>query len=193
MASRRPAGENASPLPRASFGELARRAIVAASRARCDAADRAWVRSILSPAEFDLWIRQSPYDQGHSVRAARRVERRLAPTPYRGDALWPSAALMHDVGKLLSGLSMLERVIATLASKAVGVATARRWAFSSAGRKRRVGLYLIHGEVGASMIRAAGGREELAAWTEVHQGYRDFAGLGIPPDVLAVLIESDVA
>ncbi len=127
------------------------------------------------------------------MRVARSVERRLAPTVYGGDSLWPSAALMHDVGKLQSDLSVHERVIATLASKAVGVATARRWAFLAAGARRRIGLYLIHGEVGARMIRTAGGREEIAAWTEVHQGYRSFAGLGIPAVVLAALLDSDVA
>jgi hypothetical protein len=87
---------------------------------------------------------------------------------------------------------MLERVIATLASKAMGVAAARRWASTATGAKRRIGLYLMHGEVGASMIRAAGGREEIAAWTEVHQGYRSLAGLGIPSIIVEALLESDV-
>ena len=43
------------------------------------------------------------------------------------------------------------------------------------------------------MIRAAGGREEVAAWTEVHQGYESFARLGIPSVVVDALVESDVA
>jgi hypothetical protein len=181
------------PLPRATFVELAGRAVAAVVRARSDPADRAWVGSILTPAEFSLWIRQSDYDQSHAVQVARRVERRLARTAYAGDTLWPSAALMHDVGKFEPNLSLRERAMATLVSKAVGVATARRWADSAAGMKRRFGLYLIHGELGAAMIRAAGGREEIAAWTEIHQGYQDFARLGIPPVVVEALLESDVA
>jgi hypothetical protein len=185
--------ESATPLPRATFRALAERAILALRKVSEDPADRAWVRSILTPAEFELWARQSDYDRDHAARVARRVERRLAPTVYAGDTLWPSAALMHDVGKTQANLSKLERVIATLASKAVGVATARRWAGSAAGAKRRLGIYLIHGEVGARMIRAAGGREEVAAWTEVHQGYQSVARLGMPSIVVEALLESDVA
>lgn len=160
--------------------------------ASADPSDRAWVRSVLTAAELDLWNRQSSFDRAHSVRVARRVQRRLAPTEYRDDSLWLAAALMHDVGKLQSGLSMGERMIATLASKAVDVSTARRWASSATGAKRRIGSYLIHGEIGASMIRAAGGREGIVAWARAHQGYRSETGSCIPPAVLEALIESDV-
>jgi hypothetical protein len=186
-------GDNRNPLPRATLRALARRAIVAAGRIRSEPGDQAWVKSILMPAELDLWTRQSAYEQDHAVQVARRVQRRLAPTVYASDTLWQSAALMHDVGKLQSDLSMGERVIATLASKVWGVATARRWASAATGRKRRIGLYLIHGEVGAGMIRAAGGREVIAAWAEAHQGYQDMASLGIPPIVIEALVNSDVA
>jgi hypothetical protein len=192
MASFERSGEGGNPLPRATFRELARRAILAVGNARSNRADRAWVESILTAAEFDLWSRQTAYDQAHSVRVARRVERRLAQTVFAGDTLWPSMALMHDVGKIRARLSMGERAIATLASKVMGVATARRWARDATGAKRRIGLYLIHGEVGAGMIRAAGGREEVAAWTEVHQGHPDRAPLETPPVVVEALIESDV-
>ncbi len=193
MDSGRRSDEGGSPLPRATFRALAQRAIVAAGRPCPDPDDLAWAGSILTAAEFDLWRRQSDYDQSHAVRVARRVERRLGSTAYAGDTLWPSAALMHDVGKLEADLSLSERAIATLASRVVEVATVRRWAASAVGTKRRIGLYLIHGEIGAGMIRAAGGRETIAAWTEVHQGYRSAAGLGIPPVVLSVLLDCDVA
>lgn len=184
-------GPNA--LPRATFPELLGRAIAAAVRPRSDPADRAWAESLLTPAEFGLWIRQSDYDQHHAIEVARRVERRLATTAHAGDTLWTSAALMHDVGKCESNLSLPERVIATLASKVFGVATARAWASSAAGWKRRLGLYLTHGELGAAMIRAAGGREAVAVWSEIHQGYSGTDSSGIPPIVVETLIESDVA
>ena len=185
-------GPNA--LPRATFMELAGRAIAAAVRRRGDPGDRAWAESLLSPGEFVLWIRQSEYDQSHAVQVARRVERRLARTAHAGEGLWPGVALMHDVGKSESNLSLPERVVATLASKVFGVATARVWAASASGWKRRLGLYLIHGELGAAMIRAAGGREEAAVWSEVHQGYATSVASGIlPPVVVRALIESDVA
>lgn len=181
------------PLPRATFRELAGRAFAAMGRRGCGPAEREWARSILTPAEFALWIRQSDYDQSHAVQVARRVEIRLANTAHAGDALWPGAALMHDVGKCESNLSLPERVVATLVSKVFGVATARAWAVSAGGWKRRLGLYLIHGELGAEMIRAAGGREVFAVWSEIHQGYSEGAGADIPPAIIAALIDSDVA
>jgi len=185
-------GPNA--LPRATFLELAGRAVAAAVRPRSDPADRAWAQSVLTPGEFEVWIRQSDYDLHHAIQVGQRVEHRLASTAYKGDSRWICAALMHDVGKSESNLSLPERVVATLASKVFGVATARVWAASASGWKRRLGLYLIHGELGAAMIRAAGGREEAAVWSEVHQGYATSVASGIlPPVVVRALIESDVA
>lgn len=186
------ADEHREPLPFANLRLLAGRFVGAVLRLRSDPADEAWARSVLTPAESALWGRLSAADRRHSVKVARRVQLRLAPTAYGGDMLWPSAALMHDVGKAESDLSILERVIATLASRTVNVATARGWAGSATGLKRRIGSYLIHGEVGADMIRKAGGREAIAAWTEVHQGYRAFEHSGVPPLVVEVLIHSDV-
>ncbi len=194
MASSYPqADSTGNPLPRATFRALAQRVVVALGGARCDPADRAWAEAILEPAELDLWNRQSIYDQHHSVRVARRVEERLAATACGDDSLWASAALMHDVGKLEASLSLPERALATLATRVVAVETAREWSRQPSGMRRRIGLYLIHGEVGARMIRAAGGREEIAAWTEVHQGYHSAAPAGIPAAVIEALVAADVA
>jgi hypothetical protein len=156
-------------------------------------ADRAWARAALRPAEYAIWIRQTAYDRRHSVRVARRVEQRLEGTPYAGDARWLAAALMHDVGKAVAGLSPLSRAAAAFVNRIVDLETARRWARSGAGRRRRIGLYLIHGEVGARLIRDAGGREEIAAWSEAHQGEGIERVPGFPPAVVAALTGSDVA
>jgi putative nucleotidyltransferase with HDIG domain len=182
-----------NPLPRATLRELTARAICARRGERCDPADRAWAQSILTPAEFELWSGLSEYDQHHTIQVARRVERRLAPTAYGADSLWPAAALLHDIGKREADLSLFERALATLASRVVGVDRARRWTSSPARLKRRVGIYLVHGEVGARLIRSAGGREAIAAWTEVHQGDRPLDGLEFPAAVVEALIKSDVA
>ncbi len=186
-----PAGRN--PLPRATFRELIARAVRARRGDGGDPADRAWARSILTPAEFDLWSSLSAYDQRHTLQVARRVERRLAATTYAGDPLWPAAALLHDIGKREADLSLPERAVATLASRVVAVDRARRWTRSTVRMKRRLGLYLVHGEVGARLIRLAGGREPIAVWTEVHQGDRPLEGLGFPAVVVEALIQSDVA
>lgn len=181
------------PLPRATWRELAARTRRALRREPEEASDRSFARSLLTAAEFALWIRQSPYDRRHAVRVARRVEARLAGTAHANDPTWVAAALMHDVGKLDAGLSLIARAMAALANRLVGLGTARRWARSRRAWVARLGRYLTHGEVGARMIRDAGGREEIAAWTEVHQGCGDTTASGVPPDVVAALIGSDVA
>jgi hypothetical protein len=99
---------------------------------------------------------------------------------------------MHDVGKP-SGLTLGERIAANVARRAIGLTRARVWAGRSRGLRRRIGVYLTHGEAGAALIRAAGGREELAAWTEVHQTHPGGAAPGIPAAVVAALLASDRA
>ena len=179
-------------LPRATLPELARRAFVASRPSRSSPADLAWVRAVLTPAELDLWSTQSPFDQDHVVQVARRVERCLAATSHADDPRWVGAALMHDVGKSRAELTVFERALVTLAGRTVRLETARRWA-ESGGLKGRIGTYLTHGEIGARMIREAGGRSEIAAWAEVHQRPRSAIRLGIPQDVVDALLESDVA
>jgi hypothetical protein len=181
------------PLPRATLRELAARAIVASRRFRTTPEDVTWAASVLTASERALWDRLPPYEQDHAAQVARRVQRRLASTGHADDDRWVAAALLHDVGKLESDLSRLGRVAGTLASRFVSVATARRWARSATGFRRRIGAYLIHGEIGAKLIRDAGGREEIARWAEVHQGDRDVRTAGLPSAVVDALIASDVA
>jgi hypothetical protein len=97
---------------------------------------------------------------------------------------------MHDVGKP-AGLGLAERIAANVARRAIGFARARGWARRASGLRCRIGVYLTHGEAGAAMIRAAGGREELAAWAEIHQTHSGGAVAGIPPPVVAALLASD--
>jgi hypothetical protein len=188
----REATRSGASLPRATLPELVRRTLVAAGPARNEPSDLLWVREVLTPVEHDLWKRQSPFDQDHVVQVARRVQRRLAATVHADDPRWVGAALMHDVGKSQTRLTWFERAVAALAGRRVRLETARRWA-RTAGLKARIGAYLTHGEIGARMIRAAGGRSEIAAWAEIHQHPHAAVGLGIPADVVDALLESDVA
>jgi hypothetical protein len=179
-------------LPRARLTNLFRRQVAAARRLRVSAADQAWAASLLQPAELDLWRRLSAHDQYHSVEVARGVERRLAGTEYAGDGPWLAAALLHDIGKVAAGLSLTERVVAALLGKLLPVGTARSWAAAGGARKRRLGVYLTHGPVGAEMIRAAGGREVIAAWTQAHQCLPCPEVTGVPGPVARALSESDL-
>ena len=154
------------------------------------AADVAWVESVLEPGEYDLWQRMPGADRRHSVAVARRVERLLAGTAYAGDTRWTATALLHDVGKIDAGLNTFQRVGATLAGAAGGHDMAESWS-TKRGITRRVGLYLRHPELGATRIRVAGGREEIAAWAEAHHQPEEWASTGIPEAVTVVLHEAD--
>jgi len=178
-------------LPRARIANLVRRQWAVFRRARASPADQAWAAAVLQPGELDLWRRFSAHDQHHSVEVARAVELRLAGTPYAGDGRWLGAALLHDIGKVVAGLSLPERVLATLVGRVVEIPTARRWAACARGFRRRFGLYLSHGPVGAQAIRAAGGREAIAAWAEAHQALPCPQLPEVPVPVARALSESD--
>lgn len=151
--------------------------------------DEAWVAGVLDPGELGLWERLGARDRRHLVGVARRVDETLAGTAHAGDPRWVAAALLHDVGKAEAGLGVVGRVVATLADATPGV-RARRWAGRD-GLRGRVGRYLLHPATGARMIRAAGGREEVAAWAEVHQDPPLHGRAGLPPAVVAALVEAD--
>ena len=116
------------------------------------AADAAWAEGHLAPGEVDLWRRMSGADRRHVVGVARRVEAALGDEATRPVL---AAALLHDVGKLESGLGTYGRVIATLSVGLAGRETASSWA-ATRGFTRRVGLYVQHEELGADLLELAG-------------------------------------
>jgi len=139
----------ASPL------HLARRFFGALDPQGPGAADEAWVAGLLSPGELELWRRMSGPDRRHAVGVARAVPARLA-----------AAALLHDVGKVSSGLGTLARVPATL----VGLLARERVVARSEGRVSR---YLRHDAIGAELLAAAGAEPLTVAWAREHH---------LPPD-----------
>ena len=107
-----------------------------------------WVQSFLLEGEFLLWRTMDVRDQRHSYEVAQRFAQSLGterslPTAFlendpRREAV--AAALLHDVGKIISKLSTLERVAVNI----VG------------GRTERFRMYLQHEEVGVELCRQAG-------------------------------------
>jgi len=151
--------------------------------------DRAWVETVLEPAELALWIRQPGHDQRHSAGVARHVEAALAGGPHAGDSRWPACALLHDIGKLASGLGVLNRVLATLVGRATGGAVSD-WE-EHRGLRRRIAFYLRHPELGADMIRLAGGRDEVAHWAVAHHDRARLDPTLVPAPVVAALVAAD--
>src|SRR6187431_1790621 len=77
----------------------------------------AWVEARLLPSEHSLWRRMSGPDRRHAVGVAERAQRALGHEATRPVL---AAALLHDVGKIDSGLGTYGRVVATLSAKAAG-------------------------------------------------------------------------
>jgi hypothetical protein len=152
--------------------------------------EQAWVAEVLSPAELALWNRMPNHDRRHAAAVARRVQASLEGTTAAGDSRWLAAALLHDVGKLDSGLGVCGRVIATLATAAAGRDTAELWT-AKRGFTRRVGLYAQYPRLGADMIRVAGGTEEAALWAAAHHTPDTWPSLPIPRVVVDALVAAD--
>lgn len=136
---------------------LARRLFGALSRRPPTADDDGWAVDQLLPGEQAIWWRMDVADRRHAVGVARKVVR-LVGEPDRAVV---AAALLHDCGKVSSGLGTCSRVGATMWAGAVG----RERAAAGAGRVAR---YLRHDELGAALLREAGSDPLTVAWAGEH-------------------------
>ncbi|CAB4323286.1 MAG: HD domain-containing protein [Actinobacteria bacterium] len=130
------------------------------------ATERQWVSEILLPAEYKIWSSLAGPDRRHSATVARVVDRSL------GDLASPpvlAAALLHDCGKIVSGLRTPGRVVATLIDAVLGHddERARRWTQRSRPL-RRFGQYWLHPQLGAELLDRAGSAPLTVAWTREH-------------------------
>ena len=127
-------------------------------------AAESWVAGVLQPGELALWRRMSRPDRRHAVAVAHRVEAVLA-----ADAGPPvlAAALLHDVGKVVSGLGTMRRVLATVAGDATAGRHGLAWS-NGRGFTRQVGLYLRHASLGADLLALAGSDPLTVAWAREH-------------------------
>ena len=132
-------------------------------------ADAAWVAGTLTGEELKLWHRMSRADRRHAVGVAHRVERALG---HEAERPVLAAALLHDVGKIASGLGTIGRVLATMVGLGGGRAMADEWS-KEGGITRRVGLYLRHDEVGADMLALAGSHPLTVTWARQHHQRRE--------------------
>ena len=107
-------------------------------------------------------------DRRHAAGVARRVDAALG-----ADATRPvlAAALLHDVGKVESGLRTPGRVVATVVGQLGGHERAHSWAERS-GPTGRIGRYLLHADIGAALLTKAGSDPLTVAWAREHHRTR---------------------
>ena len=121
-------------------------------------------------------------DRRHAVGVARETARILDSTAASAATVAPAeigapprevmaAALLHDVGKVESGIGTFSRVGVTLMAMALGrdriVAAgsdpSQRWRWA-----QRAGLYLSHDTLGEAMLARAGSDEVTSTWAGEH-------------------------
>jgi hypothetical protein len=112
---------------------LAKRAVTSFSNDPLSGADVERVERLLLLPEFELWWSMEPRDQRHSIHVYERFMRNYPPAKRTEQA----AALLHDVGKTVSGLGWFMRIIATIVGS-------RGLTFS---------LYHDHENIGAQMLQ----------------------------------------
>ena len=122
---------------------LAKRFVTSFSRRDVSDTELDMVRSALSAGEYEMWFRFNKADRRHSVEVAERFVA-LRPGASRNEI---AGVLLHDIGKIVSNLSTLQRVAATIVGP----------------RTKRFALYHQHEEIGADMLRRAGSHSEVIA------------------------------
>ena len=141
---------------------LARRFVGSLRPGGPSSTEEVWATGYLLSGEVDLWRSMSGPDRRHAVTVARRVDRALG-SPERPVL---AAALLHDVGKVRSGLGTPGRVVATVVG-VVAADRAARWATSD-GLRGRIGRYLRHPQEGAALLETAGSDPLTVAWATEH-------------------------
>lgn len=169
----------------ASWPHLAWRFVSSFDPRAPSADDRVWVTTVLNADEQALWRQMSRADQRHACGVAHRVAGALGDTAT--DTVL-AAALLHDVGKLDSGLGTFGRVVATLSGKVAGTSMAVHWS-SASGFTRRVGLYLRHAEIGADRLALAGSDALVVSWAREHHQPSEQWSLAMP--IARALKEAD--
>ena len=154
-----------------SWRHLAGRFFGALSPAGPAQSDEAWAVSFLLDGERDLWRQMSGPDRRHAVDVARETIRLLSPGEPSREVV--AAALLHDVGKVESGLGTFARVGVTLAAIVGGRSRLLGWSNSSVPRQRptwraRVGMYLAHDRLGSELLQNAGSNELTYTWAREH-------------------------
>lgn len=150
-----------------SIGHLARRFFGALSPAGPSAADESWATGWLLPGEQELWHRMSGPDRRHAVGVGRDTLHRLDDGGPAVERAVVASALLHDVGKVESGLGTLARAAVTAVALVVGRRRLARPTQCS-GWRERVRRYFLHDCIGADLLRAAGSDPLTVSWAAEH-------------------------
>ena len=120
--------------------------------------------SILSPTQIVLFGRMQPSEQTHAYKVFERLKIDGQTDP---DLL--CAALLHDVGKILFPLSLLDRVIIVLGNRFFRERT-RSWSLGTPNRLRRPFVVAANHPIwGADLAEQAGASSRTVELIRCHQ------------------------
>lgn len=134
-----------------------------------DVAGEAWARRWLNPEERSLWERMSGADRRHALGVARAVAAELGNADGAGvPTAALAAALLHDVGKVESGIGTTGRVFVTLTAIGLGRKRVAAWAAPSGGWAAKAGRYVAHDRLGGDLLEQAGSDPLVSSWARQH-------------------------
>jgi hypothetical protein len=140
-----------------------------------------FVERTLTPGELACWQRLGPADRVEALTTAHGASVALGPG---ADGRWVAAALLHDVGKVETGLGPFRRAGATAVAIVFGERRVRRW-------PNAIGRYVDHDALGARLPEQAGARREAVEWAAIHHRPALWAESSIPIEICQVLAAAD--
>jgi len=130
----------------------------------CRWVETAALLSHLNPSPLVLFRRMQPSEQAHAYHMLERLKAAGQTDP---DLL--AAALLHDVGKILYPLSLLDRVVIVLGKRFFRQRT-RRWSEGTPNRLRRPFFVSAHHpDWGADLAEQAGASSRTVDLIRRHQ------------------------
>ena len=122
----------------------------------------------LTPSLITLFRRMSPSEQAHSFAVLQRLQGQG-----HTDADLLTAALLHDVGKVRSPLSVLDRVIIVLARRIIPRVAGKWGAGEPRGWRKPFVTASCHPAWGADLAAEAGASPRACALIRRHQDAAD--------------------
>lgn len=129
--------------------------------------ERAEIQAVLSPTEYQLFLRYDMTDQRHCYQVMTML--REGGTD---DIDLLAAALLHDIGKTQVTLSSLDRIVGTLAERS-WQGSLDRWGHQPPqGWRRPFAVRVQHADWGARLAEQAGSRPRVVELIRRHQDVR---------------------
>ncbi len=154
--------------------------------------DEAWAKAQLNDGERLIWARMNNPDRRHAIAVARAVVEEFSAvgSEHGDDRRVLAAALLHDSGKILSGMRTPSRVFATVFWAVADDTLADRWlADAVGGPRQKLAEYRRHPELGGEMLKVAGSDPLTYGWAADH--HRPQEKWSVPTDIGTVLKDCD--